>query len=132
MAKAKDDGEDPKTVLNQTSNDYLIGVVGLPFADFGLHPTSLDPNQEPDEQTRRLQQVLLSGASLIRAGHPPLSPTSVQLDQGRDGRILFHFPKTDPVTMKDKTVEFRLTAGGAKITARFALKEMELQGRLDL
>jgi hypothetical protein len=56
----------------------------------------------------------------------------VELNQGADGRILFYFPKAEPITLGDKTVEFRLIAGRTEIRKKFPLKEMEYKGKLEL
>jgi hypothetical protein len=56
----------------------------------------------------------------------------VELNQGADGRILLYFPKSDPITPGEKTVEFRLIAGRTEIRKKFTLKEMEYKGKLEL
>lgn len=133
IAAAKNDFGDPSAVVKEPSKDYVIAVVGLPLADVGGHSSSMDSSATTDgEETQRIEHRLQNGASLLRSGHQPQSPTSVELDQGKDGRILFHFSKTDPITSNEKTVEFKLAAGGTKLEAKFVLKDMEYQGRLDL
>ncbi len=46
--------------------------------------------------------------------------------------MLIHFPKSDPITPGEKSVEFRLGTGRAEVRKKFPLKEMEYQGKLDL
>ena len=73
-----------------------------------------------------------SSASLLRPGHDPIAPDKVEVDQGADGRMLIHFPKTDPITAHDKTVEFRLTSDRFELRKKFTLKDMEYNGKLEL
>lgn len=132
LAAAKDAGEDASAVAGQPSNEYIVAVIGLPLADVGGHGPGLDSGETDQEGTERIANRLKSGTALLRPGHEPLAPSSIQFDQGKDGRMLFHFPKTDAITLKDKTVEFRITATGTKVEKKFVLKEMEYQGRLEL
>ena len=73
-----------------------------------------------------------SSASLLRSGHEPLKPVKIELDQGKDGRMLLHFPKTDPIKTGEKAVEFRLVMGHSELRKKFPLKEMEYRGKLAL
>ncbi len=133
LAAAKNAGEDPSASASQPSNEYIVAVIGLPLVDIGGRAANADSSPTTDqEETERLQDRLKNAVSLLRSGHDPLTPSKVELDQGKDGRILFHFPKTDPITAKDKAVEFRLAADGTKFQKKFTLKEMEYKGQLEL
>ncbi|HEX4770800.1 MAG TPA: hypothetical protein VH351_08235 [Bryobacteraceae bacterium] len=68
----------------------------------------------------------------MAVGHERLSPTKVELNQGRDSRTIFHFEKSEPITTRDKDAEFRITSERTEIKKKFALKDMEYQGKLDL
>lgn len=133
LAADKDAGRDPGDFKEAQPNEYMIGVADLPLVDIGARAASLEAGSTTDdEEKQRLARKLQAGAELLRPGHEPIKPSRVELDQGKDGRIVFYFPKADPITLNDKTVEFRMTVGGAKIEKKFPLKEMEYKGRLDL
>jgi hypothetical protein len=46
--------------------------------------------------------------------------------------MLLHFPKSDPITVAEKSVEFRLALTKGELKKKFELKEMEYQGKLEL
>jgi hypothetical protein len=133
LAAAKNAGESPNTASMKAGDDYVVAVIGLPLEYFGGRAASIDSdNTTDDAQAQRVQDDLKSATSLLRSGHDPLTPVKIELDQGRDGRILFHFPKTNPITLKDKTVEFRIKMNGAEVQKKFTLKDMEYRGQLQL
>lgn len=133
LAADKAAGRDPADFKEQTPQNYMIGVVDLPLVDIGGRAATLDSGSTTDEEEKqRLAKLLQGGTQLLRPGHDALKPTKVELDQGKDGRIVFYFPKSDPITAADKTVEFRMAVAHTKIEKKFPLKEMEYHGRLDL
>jgi hypothetical protein len=114
-------------------NEYVVAVIGLPVRAIGGRAASVDSDQTTDEEeAKNLENRLKESTALLASGHDPLHPTKVELNQGADGRILLYFPKTDPITVGEKTVEFRLTAGHTEIKKKFALKDMEYHGKLEL
>ena len=46
--------------------------------------------------------------------------------------LVFAFPRTDPITLDDKDVEFVTTIGTIEIKKKFTLKELVFNGELDL
>ncbi len=40
------------------------------------------------------------------------------------GRVVCYFPRTDPIRLEDKEVEFQLEWGRVKIKSKFKLKKM--------
>jgi hypothetical protein len=93
----------------------------------------VDSDQTTDEdQAKAIESSLKSSTEILASGHEALHPTKVELNQGADGRILLHFPKTDPIIAAEKTVEFRLLAGRTEIRKKFTLKDMEYHGKLEL
>lgn len=130
LATAKDAGQTQDAAPLKPSDEYVVAVIGLPLSDFAGRAASADSEATIDQD--RVQNALKGATSLLRSGHDPLTPTKVELDQGKDGRILFHFPKTDPIELKDKTVEFRIAMPHAGVRKKFTLKEMEYQGQLQL
>jgi hypothetical protein len=45
---------------------------------------------------------------------------------------VFHFEKPEPAALEDKDAEFRITSQRMEIKKKFALKDMEYQGKLEL
>jgi hypothetical protein len=133
MAATKKAGEPVDPASFQPLNEYVIAVIGLPITAVGGPAASADSaNTLTPEAEQRLQDHIRSSASLLRSGHEPLAPTKVELDQGADGRMLLHFPKSDPIRPSDKSVEFRLVTVHSELRKKFPLKEMEYQGKLEL
>ena len=132
-AKKAADGTTPDFSKVKPQDNYVIAVIGLPIRAIGGRAASVDNDQtiDPDEMNA-LENRLLADTELLRDGREPMHPVKVELNQGTDGRILLYFPKSDPITLKEKWVEFRLVAGHTKIEKKFPLKEMEYKGNLDL
>lgn len=100
---------------------YVIAVIGVPVES----PGSGNGNQ------------LAQSATLNVKGKPPIRATSVKqetMNGGSQRAFLFSFPKSTPITLDDKTVEFRLDRGllPEPIRATFKLKSMEYDGQLAL
>jgi hypothetical protein len=132
-AAAKKAGDPIDPASFKPLDDYVIAVIGLPITAVGGPAASADSaNTISQDEQARIEAHVKSSASILRSGHEPLSPTKVELDQGADGRMLIHFPKSDPITAKDGTVEFQLTMGRSHLRRKFPLKEMEFQGKLAL
>jgi hypothetical protein len=114
-------------------DNYIVAVIGLPMRALGGRAASVDSDQTTDEEeAKTIENRLKQSTELLRSGHDPLNPIKVELNQGADGRILLYFPKSDPITPGEKTVEFRLIAGRTEIRKKFTLKEMEYKGKLEL
>lgn len=133
MAAAKNAGETVNPASFKPSSEYVIGVIGLPITALGGRAASVDSdNTLSGEEERQIEDRVKSSASILRSGHEALTPSKVELDQGADGRMVIHFPKSDPITASEKSVEFRLATGHAEVRKKFPLKEMEYQGKLEL
>jgi hypothetical protein len=133
LAAAKKSGGSVGVTSYKPLDEYVLAVIGLPMRYIGGHSASADSAEtNSSDDVRRLQDHLKSATSLLRSGHDPLVPTKVELNQGVDGRILFYFPKTDPITAKDKTVDFRIDMGSMDLKNKFVVKDMEYQEKLDL
>jgi hypothetical protein len=70
--------------------------------------------------------------AVLSVGQERLNPTKVELNQGRDGRTIFHFEKSEPITLHDKDAEFRITGDRMEVRKKFTLKDMEYKGKLEL
>jgi hypothetical protein len=78
----------------------------------------------------RLDQ-LVAATSIVIKGKPALTPEKVE--HGRDGTsLLFTFPRTSPISLDDKEVEFVTRIGAMEVRRRFKLKDMVYQGKLAL
>jgi hypothetical protein len=133
MAAAKKAGDTVDVASFKPLDEYVIAVIGLPITALGGPAASADSNNTLSaEQEQRLEDHVKSSTSLLRSGHDPLTPTKIELDQGKDGRMLIHFSKSDPIKASDKTVEFRLAMSRGELRKKFPLKEMEYRGKLEL
>lgn len=133
MAAAKKNGDNAEPASFNPLDEYVIAVIGLPITAVGGPAASADAsNTVTAEEEQRVENRVKGATSLLRSGHKPLTPTKIELDQGKDGRMLIHFPKTDPIKPSDKTVEFRLAMTKGEIRRKFVLKEMEYRGNLEL
>jgi len=108
-----------KKALETTANDYVIAVSGIPRMDLGA---------EGDE----LKKKMLEEAALIIKGKPPIKAEDFMVERGRGVEMLFAFPKSTPITEDDKEVEFAVKLGDLNIKQKFRLKDMMLNGKLDL
>jgi hypothetical protein len=133
MAAAKKAGDKVDQASFKPLDEYVIAIIGLPITAVGGPAASADSNNTltQDEQ-QRVEDRVKSSAALLRSGHQPLTPNKIELDQGKDGRMLLHFPKSDPLERNDKSVEFRLQMTRGELRKKFPLKEMEYQGKLQL
>ena len=133
MAAAKNAGGTVDSASFKPLDEYVIAVIGLPITALGGRAASVDSDSTiSGEEQQRIEDHVKRSASILRSGHDPLTPTKVELDQGADGRMLIHFAKSDPITVSEKNVEFRLATGRAEVRKKFPLKEMEYQGKLEL
>jgi hypothetical protein len=133
MAAAKKAGKTVDPASFKPLDEYVIALIALPVTAVGGRAASADSDETVNqEETQRIEEHVKSTASILRPGHEPLTPTRVELNQGPDGRMLIHFSKSDPITLREKSVEFRLGTGRTQLQKKFTLKDMEYQGKLEL
>ena len=77
----------------------------------------------------RLKEALKENTSLNVKGKDPIKPTQVDV---ANGMALFAFPKTNPITVDDKEVEFNSKLGSIVVKMKFDLKHMVYNGKLEL
>lgn len=129
LAEAKTSGGPVDPAALKPLSEYVIVVIGLPKSGFGSQgPTT---GSGDDSEDSRLADRL-KAVTVLSFGHEQLNPTKVELDQGRDARAIFHFDKSEPITLENKNAEFRITAERMELRKKFALKDMEYQGKLEL
>jgi len=82
----------------------------------------------------RLREMFLRTASLNRKGKESIKPSDVEAVRQEGGGFIVAliFPKTDPITLEDKDVEFAMRLGQMQIKRKFSLKEMVYEGKLQL
>jgi hypothetical protein len=133
MAEAKVAGDSVDAGSFKPLDEYVIAVIGLPITALGGRAASLDSDTTSSlADQERIADSVKTSAALLRSGHDPLKPTKVELDQGKDGRMLVYFSKSDPISISDKSVEFHLPTKSSDLRVKFPLKDMEYQGKLQL
>lgn len=81
----------------------------------------------------KMKESLIQSTSLIVKGKDPIQATDVQTGGNEQRPVLvFVFPKTNPITLDDKDVEFSTKLGPVAVKQKFHLKDMVLNGKLDL
>jgi hypothetical protein len=110
---------DAKKMIGEEQKFYAILVSGLPGR-------SLHGND-------KMKESLLKNTSLVVKGKDPIEPSDVQTG-GNEQRavVLFLFPRTTPLTVDDKDVEFSTKLGPIMVKQKFHLKDMVFNGKLDL
>lgn len=129
LAEAKMSGGAADPAAMKPLNEYVIAVLGLPKSGFGLQSSTSSSGGDSDDVKLADHLKVIT---VLSVGHEQLNPTKVELNQGRDGRTIFHFEKSEPITLHDKDVEFRIRADRMEIRKKFVLKDMEYQGKLEL
>jgi len=108
---------DAKKFLNEDAG-YLIALAGLT-------PQLI---RAPQEKAQVLQQTTLAAK-----GKEAVHPTDILVSpNGKVSEAIFVFPKTVPFTIEDKEVEFSTVLGGMVVRNKFHLKDMVVNGALQL
>jgi hypothetical protein len=124
VAKAKFGDEaatsaDAKKMVDEEPKFYLIMISGL--------------SGRALRNGDKMKESLIQNTSLIVKGKDPIQATDVQTG-GNEQRpvVVFVFPRTTPFTLDDKDVEFSTKLGSIVVKQKFHLKDMVLNGKLDL
>jgi hypothetical protein len=83
----------------------------------------------------RAAAATAGAASFLRRGNNKMPIALAEGGVSQDGAtltIIFEFPRTDPITLEDKEVEFVTKLGEVEIKKKFNLKELVFHGQLDL
>jgi hypothetical protein len=110
-------------------NEIVIAVIGFPKSGFGSQESMGGSGNESDDVGLADHLKVIT---VFSVGHQRLNPTKVELNQGRDGRAIFHFERPESITVHDKEADFRITGSRMEIRKKFVLKDMEYQGKLEL
>jgi len=99
---------------------YLIAVYGVPGPDF---------NQDP----KKLGDPLKEYAALKREGKKDVRPVRVEVFHQQDGlAVVYLFPLSAEISPRDEHIEFDAHIGRVHANHIFDLKEMKIQGKLEL
>ena len=81
----------------------------------------------------KAKESLLKVTSLSVKGKDPLPASDLQIGGNEQRPVLvFLFPKTAPLSLDDKDVEFSTKLGPIVVKQKFHLKDMVFNGKLDL
>jgi len=111
---------DAKTFLDQQETTYVIGVIGLPAMMMAAPP-------------EQLKNMLKNRTTLSVKGKGMLAPSEVQIMPNNTMvDVYFSFPRAAALALEDKEVEFASKIGFSDVTTKFRLKDMVLNGKLEL
>lgn len=118
-AKAEESA-DAQKVLAEEPKSYEIVLSG---------PMGMFLRGGPDQ----LKQTLTDVTSLASARTGAIKPTDIEISPpGRTMDVLFVFPHSMPFTVDDKEVEFATKLGTSSVKYKFRLKDMVLNGKLEM
>jgi hypothetical protein len=91
------------------------------------------PRGGRNQSNSALRSQLLDAAQLAPKGKSSIYAADVQIEgPGGSGSVRFLFPRTNPITDKDKEVDFILDIRRTKVEEKFKLTDMQYQGKLAL
>jgi hypothetical protein len=115
-----DKSADAKKVLEEEPKSYEIVLSG----SMGMFLRGA-----PDQ----LKQTLIEATTLSSARTGAIKPANVDISPpGRTMEVLFVFPRSMPFTADDKEVEFSTKLGASNLKYKFKLKDMVINGKLEM
>lgn len=115
-----DKSADAKKILDQQPETYEIVLSGA----MGMFLRGA-----PDQLVKELTDV----TSLSSEKTGPIKPSHVEISSpGRTMEVLFLFPRSMPFSLDDKEVEFTTKLGKSGLKYRFKLKDMVVNGKLEM
>jgi len=110
---------DAKKLIDEEQKVYAILVSGLPGKSL--------------RGSDSMKAMLIENTTLSVKGKDPIHPSDIQTG-GNDQKsaVLFLFPKTSPLSVDDKDVEFSSKLGPIVVKQKFHLKDMVFNGKLEL
>ena len=109
-----------KETLGREETHYVVELFGVParMARMGED---------------HIVEELRATTSLNRKGKRSISPENIEARQnGELLTLVFRFPRTDPITLADKQVEFVSSLGPLEFKRKFKVKAMVYSGQLAL
>jgi len=120
LGKEAETSAEAKQFLSREEARYVLVLENLPA---GM--TRMDP--------ARMREGLKKTTSLARKGKEALHPEDVQFAPTEKSLlIVFLFPKTAPIALEDKEVEFATRLGPMEFKRKFKLQDMVFGGKLEL
>ncbi len=125
LARAKYGSEvgtspDAKKLIEAVEPNYIIVVSGLMRTLF-----------QPDSASQK--KDILGASALAVKGKDPIRPVDFMAKpNGRLVDAYFAFPNTNPFSLEDKEVEFTAKFRAITVRQRFQLKNMVINGKLEL
>ncbi len=119
VPKERSKEDNPKDALEEPREYYVIALTGIHSGLAKRDPDSFASNIEANAE--------------LKVKGKTLQPVKVDVTGPSDAPIvLVKFSKTEPITVKDKEVEFVAKFGRAEVKKKFVLKEMVYKGKLEL
>jgi len=115
-----DKSADAKKVLEEQERPYEIVLSG---------PMGMFLGGKPGDSAKALSEV--TSLSSSRTGAVKAS----QIEVGKPGKtmdVVFAFPRSMPFTVEDKEVEFTTKLGTSTLKYKFKLKDMVVNGKLEM
>ena len=86
-----------------------------------------------DPHERKLEDPAQEQAAIKRDGKKDLKPSSVELVDRANGRVVVYlFPMTNEISKEDRRLEFDAMIGRLELTQSFFTEDMVLDGKLQL
>lgn len=105
---------------------YVITVTGLKLGLGGR-----GGNAPSVEQMARARERMKDQTQLTRKGKDPINCAKVDGTPSPEGTTLrFYFPRSEPIVLEDKDVQFETRMGPMELKTKFAIKEMQWNGKL--
>jgi len=109
-----------KKILDAPEPTYIITVSGLMSG-------TLEGGDEA------MKKKVMADAALLVKGRLPIRPVDFMLQRGDEASVaVFAFPRTEPLSLDDKEVDFTAKFNSFTVKQRFPLKSMVINGRLEL
>jgi hypothetical protein len=127
-AASKLEAPELKSIEEWSKEFYIVTVSGMSMMRQRQEGRTPDP-----ERMKQMSERVRSNTTLKRKGKDDLQPSRVEMVKGADGMVMaFLFPRTEAISADDKDVSFETAMGPMQIKSKFVLKEMMVQGKLEL
>lgn len=120
LGREKATSEEASKFLNQELPGYILALIGLP-AEMARIPAE------------RLNEIAKTSTALHIKDKDPIPALKAEaVSRDKLVEIYFVFPKTSPITLDDKEVEFAVSVGHIEVKRKFKLKDMMVGDKLEL
>lgn len=114
---------------NSAAAQKILQVEERPYEIVLSGPMGMFLRGKPDDTAKALSDV--SFLSSARTG--PVKASQIQVGKpGPSMDVVFAFPRTMPFTVDDKEVEFSTKMGSSNVKYKFRLKDMVVNGKLEM